>query len=429
MRKLTLNLTKRADGRFCKRIDGHLRTWPDEITARRELLALIALRESSNLQFAAPLRPATIREVLNAFLADRETRMGDGRLKKGSFLDYKDALDTFTAAIDNWEPDDPDAISLMRRDAAYSALTPAHFRHARAFQANGIGSYMLDRRVQGVRTAFKWAATIAKIIPTTPHYGDQYHKPTKADKRKAKRRTEDTRGEHRFTPEHLRVLLKSAKLTGPLKPMVWLALNGGMYAADCAVLRRSDIKREGRLRLIDTYREKTGILQKFILWPETAKALDEYAPKRWDPRPGIDPDLVFVTRHGGTWVSETIRRNAKGLVEGGSNINSVSGEFNKLLRTLKIKIAGIGFGAFRSTHISAAARHPDVNARMVVRGHQIGGIEEHYDLQDLDRLKAVTDLVYKTLIKPALSSSRRAPKKPKRSPGRPRIAGRRHRAA
>lgn len=429
MRKLSLKLTPRTDGRVCKRVDGRLRIWADETTARRELLALISLRESGRAQLAAPLRPATIREILNAFLVDRETRMEDGRMKKGSFLDYKDAIETFAAAIDSWEPIQPDAISLMRRDAAYSDLGPAHFRHIRACQAKGIGSYMLDRRVQGVRTAFRWAAVISKMIPGPPHYGEDYRKPTKADKRRDKRKSEAMRGERRFSPEHLAVLLNSKKLAGPIKPMVWLALNGGMYAADCAVLRRVDIKRAGRLRLIDTYREKTSILQKFILWPETAKALDDYAPKRWKPRAGVDPDLVFITRHGGPWVSETIRRDESGLVAGGSNINSVSGAFNKLLRALKIKRDGVGFGAFRSTHISAAARHPDVNARMVVRGHQIKGIEEHYDLQDLDRLKAVTDLVYKTLIKPALRHSRRAAKKRKPSHARPRTVGRKRRAA
>jgi hypothetical protein len=45
MRKLTLRLTLRDDGRVCKRVDGRLRIWPDQATARKELFALMALRE------------------------------------------------------------------------------------------------------------------------------------------------------------------------------------------------------------------------------------------------------------------------------------------------------------------------------------------------------------------------------------------------
>jgi integrase len=84
-------------------------------------------------------------------------------------------------------------------------------------------------------------------------------------------------------------------------------------------------------------------------------------------------------------------RHENGLVKGGGETDSIKLLFNRLLVRLKIKRHGVGFGKFRHTHTSAAARHSDTNARKVVRGHKIDGIEEHYDLQDLDRLKSVTD--------------------------------------
>lgn len=120
--------------------------------------------------------------------------------------------------------------------------------------------------------------------------------------------------------------------------------------------------------------------------------------------------MVFITACGNPWTSERITRDENGLVKGGGETDSIKLLFNRLLVRLKIKRHGVGFGKFRHTHTSAAARHSDTNARKVVRGHKIDGIEEHYDLQDLDRLKSVTDLVYKTLIVPALKNKKPAQK-------------------
>lgn len=430
-RKLTLKLTPRSDGRFCKRIDGQMKYWSDAESARRELLALIAIKESNPnaaIASAVPAGTVSVKDVFNGFIADRLARVTDGRIKKSTLLDYKDSTDSFIEALESWKPVLPDAVSLLRRAAPVAILTPAVFRHARAAMGKGIGACALDRRVQGVRTAFKWAWEIARLIPSPPHYGDDFHKPTKGDKRADKRKSLEVGGEHRFTPAELKRILKSRALTGALTPMVWLALNGGMYATDCASLRRGDIKRDGRFKVIDTYRPKTEIRQKFPLWPQTIAALRAWEPLRHEPHDSADEDLVFLTVRGKPWANDTLNFDEEGRAAGGGNYDAIGQEFNKLLALLKIKRVGVGFGAFRHTHISAAARCADTNARKVVRGHKVEGIEEHYDFQDLDRLKAVTDVVYATLIKPILSNksparSKRPPKPlPRRTAGRkPRV--------
>ena len=151
MRKLTLRLTRRDDGRVCKRIDGRLRIWPNEESARREIFALIALREANPHAAAVATAPprevsATVKTVFNAFISDREIRMNDDRLEKGTFLDYKDALDSFVAGLESWHPQESDVVSLLKREAPVSALQPIHFRHVRAFQGRSAGAYMLDPR-------------------------------------------------------------------------------------------------------------------------------------------------------------------------------------------------------------------------------------------------------------------------------------------
>lgn len=432
MRKLTLRFTARGDGRVCKRIDGRLRIWPNEEFARREVLALIAIREASSHAAIASVAPAsvaqgTVKGIFNAFLLDREARMNSGRIEKGTFLDYKDALDSFIEGLESWHPHKPDAVSLLKRESPSAILLPEHFRHVRAFQGQRAGAYMLERRVQGVRTAFRWAAETARIIPGVPHYGDDYHKPTAADKRADKRRPEGS-GEPRFTSGELRVLLK-AKIKPSIKAMIWLGLNGGMYSADCAVLRLGDFKREGRATVLDTYREKTGIRQKFVLWPETVKAIEAWKLVRPKPKGNTPADLLFITIHGNAWTSESITRDEHERIVGGGETDSIKLLFNRLLEKLKIKRPGVGFGKFRHTHTSASSRHPDVNARKVVRGHKIGGIEEHYDYQDLACLKSVTDLVYKTLVVPALSSKSGAKRPQKPRHARPGTVRRKRRAA
>jgi integrase len=369
MRKLTLKITRRADGRVCKRIDGRLRIYPDEAAARKEIFGLIALREANPPAAVAattaspPELAASVKRIFNEFLLDREARMNDGRLEKGTFLDYKDALDTFVAALESWDPQTPDSVSLLRREVPASALCPIHFRHIRAGQAKAGGSCMLERRVQGARTAFRWAWEIGRLIPQPPYCGDDYHKPTKANKRADKRKSVSKGGEPRFTVQEIRAVLKTDGLKPALRAMTWLALNSGMYSADCAALRWSDIKKEGRYTVIDSFREKAGVRQKLVLWPETVKALNAWKPLRPKPKGDTSPDLVFITVHGNPWTSENLTRDEDGLVKGGGETDSIKLLFNRLLVTLKIKRHGIGFGKFRHTHASAAGRHPDVNAR------------------------------------------------------------------
>jgi integrase len=309
--------------------------------------------------------------------------------------------------LESWHTAEPDAVSLLKREVPVAALRPEHFRHVRKAQGAGVGSYALERRVQGVRTAFRWGWEIGRLIPRPAYYGDEYHKPSKAEKRADRRASLLKGGEPRFSIDEIRAILHAEGLTPALKTMVWLALNGGMYSADCAVLRWSDIKKEGSATVVDTYREKTGIRQKFVLWPETIRAINAWRELRPDPKGDTDRDLVFITVHGNPWTSENITRDENGLIKGGGETDSIKLLFNRVLVNLKIKRPGVGFGKFRHTHTSAAGRHPDANARKVVRGHKIDGIEEHYDFQDLDRLKSVTDLVYKTLLVPALKNTKR----------------------
>lgn len=401
MRKITLKLNARKDGRFGKKIDGVYRTWPTEDAARSELLALIAAREgqaaaiqSATVQ-ASPLAPVKL--VLNAFLADREKSMRGAQIKPSTFLDYKGAITAFCEALDGMKTD---PLLALGRQSPIIALQPGHFRLIRQKWSERLGAHALDRNIQAIRTAFKWAIDPGRIIPSAPNYGGEFKKTTKADKRKDRATREGKSGEHRFTPSELAKILGAA--TGAMRCFVLLGLNCGMYAAEIAALKFTDIRRHGKATVIDTYRPKTQIRQVAPLWPETVTELEKYLAWRRTKKTIHCPDLIFVTHSGNPWVQDHFTENDKGAVAGGGNINSTGLMFRRLLKDLGIHRAGVGFGAFRHTHISATSRHPDINARRVIRGHRVEGIEEHYDFHDYARLKSITDLARKLLLLPAL---------------------------
>jgi integrase len=235
---------------------------------------------------------------------------------------------------------------------------------------------------------FRWAHRVARLVQTEPWYGDRFSKTSAAEKRRA--RTVD----RVFTHDELRKILLGAK--GPLRTFTLLALNCGMYAADIAQIHKVDLKRVGTLWLIDNDREKTSIRRRVPLWPETVKAIEATRDKS-------DRPLLFYTAFGKPWVRD--------------GINSIVMRYTDFLTGLGIKRAGLNFGAFKHTHVSAVGDSGDLTAARLVRGHKVSGIESHYDFPNLKRLKAITDLARTRL----LTSVVRERSKPPGSPARRRV--------
>jgi integrase len=357
MRKLTLRLTKRADGRVAKRIDGKYFTWASEDEAREFLLDLIKRRDKGLAPLTESIIPTDppLRKIADAFRVQRKDRV-----KKKTWYDYDQAIVSF--------------LSIVGRHRHVSDLRPADFTKVRERWAGRYGPWKLDVRVQAIRTMFRWAARTARLIEAEPWYGESFGKTTAADKRRVKREKVAQHGERVFSKPELQAILRAAK--GPLHTFVLLGLNGGMYAADIAALRPSDLRREGRCDLIDTDREKTGVRRKLVLWPESVKGIAKHRARFGE--------LLFVTVHDNPWVTD--RANSIGML------------FDRLLRAKKIHRAGVGFGALRHTHVSAVGDHPDLNAARLVRGHAVREIESHYDVPSIERIKAVTDLARRRLL-------------------------------
>jgi hypothetical protein len=356
LKNITLNVTPRADGRVCKKIDGRYFTWPNEVSARAALIELARRRELGSADAPTPATPSDppLRVIANRFRADRQQHV-----QPGTWSDYETAIDEF--------------LEITGKHRVSSSLRPDDFAKVRRRWAASLGPWKIDNRVQSVRTMFRWAADVARLIDRVPWYGDSFHKSTAADKRRVEREHVAAHGERVFSRGELKQILNHA--TGPLRAFILLGLNGGMYAAEIAALRHADLRRDGPRWIIDTDRPKTLIMRKFVLWPETVKAIE--VCRRGE-------ELLFLTSHGNPWVN--------------GETNSITLLFGRLLQELRIKRRGMNFGKLRHTHISAVGDHPDLRAARLVRGQKFSGIETHYDKPDLKRLRAITDLARRRLL-------------------------------
>jgi hypothetical protein len=352
MRKLTLTVTRRKDGRVCKKIDGEMVYWPDEKTARAELIELAKRRDAGHAgrPAAAQITDPPLRTIGNLYRTAKRAAV-----KPGTWHDYEEAIDSFFRHVGKFKrPSD---------------LRPDDFGAVRDAWAREVGPWRIDNRVQAVRTMFRWAHRVARLITSEPWYGDRFSKTSAAEKRRT--RTAD----RIFTRDELRKILNAA--TGPLRTFTLLALNGGMYAADIAQIHKMDLKRVGAQWLIDNEREKTGIRRKTPLWPETVRAVAKTRDRGEHP-------LLFLTMFGNPWVRP--------------GIDSIVMRYTDFLTVLGIKRPRLNFGAFKHTHVSAVGDSGDPVAARLVRGHKVVGIESHYDFPNLKRLKRITDLARQRLF-------------------------------
>jgi integrase len=132
-------------------------------------------------------------------------------------------------------------------------------------------------------------------------------------------------------------------------------------------------------------RPKTGINRRCSLWPETVEALREALGRRPEPKDGRHADLVFVTKYGGPWFTNTPS-------------NPLSHEMRKLLDALGVN-GHRNFYALRHTFETIGGEAKDQVAVDAIMGHARDDMASVYRERVSDaRLKAVTDHVRKWLF-------------------------------
>lgn len=355
-RTITLKLTRRPDGWWVKSIGNKLHYFgvkgSTEAQARAELIEFLRLRESGQ----QPPTFIKLVDLADHYGTDCVAKVQRGDMQVRTWTHYEKAIRKIIADLGG--------------DIVVSSIPPAEWDRIAAKWRKDQSANRSNNDIQAVRTMFRWAH-LNGFIDRLPVYSTFVKaKPSaiRADRFK--------RGIVRqFSTDEIAVLLEAA--TGQMRAMILLGLNCGMYSIDCTDLKWSDISGN----ILRNQRYKTGIPRLAVLWPETVKAISAV------PKQG---ERVFNTRFGNCWNN---RRGHDGINQ----------QFRILLKSLNIYRKGCTFGAFRHTHVSAVNDHPDRSAVAMVRAHALMGMDAHYDFPSIERIKSVTDLARRRLLKKSAS--------------------------
>lgn len=296
----------------------------------------------------------TVHVVSNAFLSHKESLRVSGEITQRTYDEYyATCLRLLSFFGDN-------------QDA--TGISPAMFGELRASIAAQWGPVRLGNEIQRVRSVFKFAAESGLIGPVL--FGPAFRKPSA----KVMRLNRAVEGGRAFTREELTSILAEC---GPnMRAMVLLGCNGGLGNADVAGIPLTATKQQW----IVYPRQKTGIVRRIPLWPETLKAMRAAARKRRKPMSSEDKGLLFIGSRGQSYQC--------------NNGYRVCQEFTRVVAAANIKRRG--FYALRHTFQTVAEGCHDIVAVRAIMGHapSAGDMSAVYrDAVSDERLLAATEYV------------------------------------
>jgi len=340
----------RRDGRFQKRIHGHLYYFGSGDGDRTSAKAEYDLVKD-DLYAGRPPRAwmrgtegvggMSVKDLCNRYLVERAADLDAGKISDGHYDDIESALKNFcTLRVGS--------VALGKR--AVAELRPEDFAAFARHMGNRVGDRAFNRERANVMACFNHAAA-----------SDWLDRPVRTGKGFAKVSESKLRGQriHKLlTPIHVKSLLLASS------PQLWcmwmLGVLGGFGPGDCCNLRVDEIHwREGFIR---SRRSKTGIRRDTPLTREVVDGLNAVI------KPGSD--LVFRTVRGNPW-----------------DTTDIDHEFAKIIR---------GFTPYdlRRAFLTYANETGDKDAIRRIVGWKLEGLDDTY-VQTLfdDRLRAVVHYV------------------------------------
>ena len=362
-------------GRWCRKIrqkvhyfgkadnpQAALEKWLDQ---KDDLLAGRTPRiKSDGLMIGDPPHiPESATGLVNRFLSSKAQLLATGEITQRTFQDYTGTcqrlVDVFgwSRRVDDLQSDD--------------------FEKLRTQIGKTRGPVALSNEIGRARVIFKYAAD-NRLIPLSVPYGQNFRKPS----RKALRIERAKRGIRIFEADEIKRLIAKASI--PMKAMILLGINAGLGQSDLSQLPKSAINLE--TGWLNYPRPKTGIERRCPLWPETIAALQEALAIRPATTEPADDDIVFVTKYGARWSRTT---------DAGTNVDAISQEFRKLLKSVDIN-GHRGFYGLRRSFETIAGDSRDQVAVDFVMGHSpdsndMGAV--YRDRLEDDRIVAVVEHV------------------------------------
>jgi integrase len=271
----------------------------------------------------------TLLEIVNAFLTFKENRVVTGELSQRMFDEYHSVCDQFFAVCD--------------RGRVAANLDPSDFAKVRNELAKRYGVCGLTKRIQQLRTLFKFAYENA-LLDRPMRFGPEFAKPSAKQMREHRLQ----KGAQDYTADEIRRMV--AKATPITKAMVLLGLNGALGNSDIADLPLSAV--DIKSGWLDYPRAKTATHRRIPLWPETIDALKAVA----ETRPETESEMFFVSVRGQDF-TDSARTGQR-----------VTGYFRQVLKKIGIE-DGRGFYGLRRSFQTQAEESGDIVAVQAIMGH------------------------------------------------------------
>lgn len=356
-------------GQWAKKIRGrfyYFGRWSEPDTALGEYLRVRDYLLSGRTPPPSEDTRPTMRDIVNACLTHKKTRIESGELSRRSFADLYHVGGLLVDAF---------------KDRPVEDLMPEDFGQFRAELSKGRSPVTLANLIRRSRVFLNFAFD-ACLIDRPVRTGKNFDVPS----RKTLRQARIESGQKLFDAAELRLLIDNAR--EPVRSMILLACNAALGCTDLSELSLEHLDLPSGW--LDFPRVKTAVERRCPLWPETVESLRNWLPRRPKAAERENGSLVYLTRTGQPFVRfDFDEATGKTLSK-----NNVSNEFDKLQRRLKIKRSRRSFYAIRHTWRTVADRCRDARAAAVVMGHELPGIESHYvEHVENDRLIAVSDTV------------------------------------
>lgn len=385
-------LTAHPRGAWCKKVKGkiwYFGPWADPDAALKAWL-----RDRDDIMAGRKPRARvvgttddgggyTIRDLANEFLIAKQRRVDSGELAKVTFNDY---YDTVTRIVNHFG-----------KPRVVADIQPSDFAELRVSLSKTRGPRSLGNEINRVRIVFRFAYTNGRIAKPM-QFGSEFTRPN----RKHVRKVRQSKGKRMFEAADLRTIINST--TDQLKAMVLLGANCGFGNSDVANLPITALDLDQGW--VEFPRTKTAIERRCPFWQETIAAIKDVLAKRGKPKTKDDSDILFLTRCGERWVrcvdtpkEEAVEDGKKKKTGMGLWRDAIRWEFKKLLVSLELHRAGLGFYSLRHGFQTVGGGTRDRDAVKSIMGHTEGSMSEEYNEGiDDDRLKAVTDHIHKWLF-------------------------------
>lgn len=232
-------------------------------------------------QQTATVKPTTLGELANAYIADRKKTVEVGKLSVGRFDNSRHQVECFVAH----------AGSKLPLDGITSQVLNGYRHHVQADKS--ISDSTRNERLRGVKDVLRWAVAMDFIDDEPKFIRRGYSISQTAKEIKL--------------PSPADVLAMFEAATGRTKLYMLLALNTGMLQKDMSDLKHSEVTL-GKMSTIRRRRSKTNDEQNvpivtYRLWARTAKLLKQEMT--------TDGELVLLNADGKPLVSDEIKANGK----------------------------------------------------------------------------------------------------------------------